>query len=256
MSMQMFNLPLFLPAFGLVLLRLGGMMLTAPVLSGTGIPVKIKVFLVAAMALAVFPLVSPTLPAELNMVQLAVGAAGELLIGMTIGFCLALTLLAMQIGGLLVGQQSGFSMARVFNPDFGQQLPVLSHFYSLLTLVVFFAIGGHRALISAVLDTFYRVPPFSVTMTDRVMTTVIAVLTASFVVALKVAAPGLVALFVTTLAMGFVARTVPQLNILSIGFVIKIVTGLFVVAVSLAAVTKVYQGFFDVAVDHVDALWR
>lgn len=244
-----------LPAFGLVVLRLGGLMLTAPYFGGVGVPTRIKALLVGAMALALFPIVEPKIPDSVGTLALVSGALGELMIGMVIGLALAMPLIGLQLGGMMVGQQAGFALARVFDPSSGNETSLFSQFFLMLMTVVFLVSGGHRALIVALIDTFERVPPLMLWFDYGLVDLLIALLTSVFIVAVKVAAPALACLFLITLSMGFVARTMPQLNILSVGFTIRIAAALAISAAALTAAAAVYNGFVDLAFDRVDQLW-
>ena len=137
-------------------------------------------------------------------------------------------------------------LGQTVNPMAEGQSTIIGEVYFLCAMMVFVAIGGHRAAVIALLDTFQAMPPGAVRYESSILPLLEGLLTAAFGLALRLAAPVLIALFMTEMTMGFVAKTIPQLNILSIGFSIRIFIGLTVAALSLsAAYDLLYDSFMD-----------
>ncbi|MCK4602241.1 MAG: flagellar biosynthetic protein FliR, partial [Phycisphaerae bacterium] len=103
-----------------------------------------------------------------------------------------------------------------------------------LAIVIFLAIGGHRVLIAAVLKTFDTVPVMSLSAGGAILKMIVALLGTSFALALKVAAPAIVALLLATVAMGLLQKTMPQFNLFSTGLPIRALLGLLALAAALA----------------------
>jgi len=61
------------------------------------------------------------------------------------------------------------------------------------------------------------------------------------VLAMKVAAPVLVAMMLSSMAMGLIQRTMPQFNILSAGFQIRVMVASIVLAVSVASMVPLME---------------
>jgi flagellar biosynthetic protein FliR len=111
---------------------------------------------------------------------------------------------------------------------------MLGVFYTQLAGVVFLIIGGHRALIGGALDSFTSVPLLSGGVEPgAVIELLTAALGSGCELALKVAAPVIVTLLLVNVALGFIARTLPQLNVVTVGFSIKGILAFLLVAVSL-----------------------
>jgi len=242
----------WLPAFALVLMRVGGMMLSAPLFSATTIPVRIKAILVAAIAVVVFPLVRPDmrhLPPTL--LGTAVAAGAEMIIGLTVGLAVNLLFVGLQMGASLIAQQMGLGLARIYNPAMMEDDDLLAAFYVLVATAIMLAMNGHHLIISAVLDSFRALPPMTVTMQPELLDTVRGLLLSSFVIALKVSAPVVVVLFLVSLLMGFLGKTVPQLNILVVGFPLRIGVGLMTMVATFGIMLVVFSRGYR---DTVDAL--
>jgi len=239
-----------LPAWALVLFRLSGIFLSAPLFGGSIIPMRFKVLLAATLSLCIYPILVGmgradvvgaagaslygVLSGEISLWVLPWVVAGELLIGLAIGFGATLPLIGMQLGGRMIDQQLGLGVAGLLNPEADEQGGAIGEFYYLLALAVFILLGGHRLVLGTLLDSFLNVPLGGGVSADGPVTLLVGLLDSAFALSLKVAAPLLCLVFLETIAMGFVARTVPQLNILSIGFPLRIVIGMGLLIGSLA----------------------
>ena len=154
MPWSLLNLHLLLPGFVLVLCRVAGLMVTAPMFGSNAIPRRLKAALALTVAATVFPLVAPEVPADITLRTAVVGVAGEMLIGLVIGLSMSLVMLGVQLAGMMIGQQAGIALASVMDPSQETPTTVVGQVYMISTMLVFLAIGGHRMLMAALLDTF------------------------------------------------------------------------------------------------------
>lgn len=231
---------------GMVVARVAGLAVQGPVLSSPAIPVRIKALLVLSLGLAVYPTVAAhaDLPATASMAMAAPLIAVEFAIGVFIGFMASMPLLAAQFGGLSMGQQIGLGFARFYNPAMGEESDVLEQILFFLALATFIALGGLESMFSSVVASFESLPAGSVPamFTGAGETSPVAVFTGAlggaFELGLRVAAPLLAIVCLETVVMGYLSKSVPQLNIMSIGFPIRILVGLGVIVMSLAAINE------------------
>jgi len=70
---------------------------------------------------------------------------------------------------------------------------------------------------------------------------VVGLLGVVFDMAIRIAAPMLCIIFLESVAMGFISRTVPQMNILSVGFIVRILGGLAMLAVGVDAAMRIFS---------------
>lgn len=230
-----------LPVFALVAARLGGLLMFQPILGALAIPVNLRALLVLGLAALITPVVS--LPAAAPTAPLAIGLAmaTEVLLGGLIGLAGVAVFLGLQWGGLMIAQECGLAFGRIVDPTGDEEETVLGVFYLQMAIVIYLVLGGHRALVAACLDTFDSIPLLSDTGATRIgAELVFRALTLGGHVALRVAAPAMLALFLVNLAMGFVSRTMPQLNVLAVGFSVKALVGFMLVAVSLPSATDAF----------------
>ncbi len=244
--------------FMLVLFRLSGVFVITPVFGGMAVPWRIRGLLAVGLSFAVFPLVSAAtaapLPTELSRIVL--GLAGELGIGLMCGFIVSLVFVAAQMAGEFVSRQMGTTLAEVINPLYESPAPIFGEFYFLFALVVFVGINGHHALIAGLVQTFDRVPLMGVHPHAGLVPLAAGLMQDMFVLMIKLAAPAFTALFLVTIALGIVARTVPQMNIMFVGFPIQVLVGLLVTALALGGAATLIERNFDVILRRVDVAVR
>ena len=215
--------------FALVLSRIGGIFMFTPALSGPLVPMRIKAMIVAALALVVYPAVAASAPAPVgpvDLISLAPMILGEVVIGMAIGLIVAIPVISVQMGGLIMGQQMGLGLGAVYNPALDSTGDTLGQILFYLALTVFLSLGGLNLVHSAVLNTFDRVPLGTFTAGRAPLDLLTGVIASGYGLAIRVAAPVLAILMLETLSTGVLMKTVPQLNVLTFGFPIKIVAAM------------------------------
>src|SRR5438105_9212910 len=146
-------------AFAFVLARVSGLVMTAPTFTGSYIPRQVRVFLSVGIALVLMPTQwNARFDTPTNLGDFAILMAGELLIGMVLGLGIAILISGLQLAGQVIAQMSGMALADVLNPGSETELPIFSSMLYMVTLAVFVVIGGHRALIDALMSTFAALP--------------------------------------------------------------------------------------------------
>ncbi|MBI4578809.1 MAG: flagellar biosynthetic protein FliR [Planctomycetes bacterium] len=251
MPWPMFEAYAKLPAFLLVLFRIGGVVLASPLFSAPVLPGQVKVLLTVAMAAAVFPLAAVHLTVPVTLGTAVTGLMGELAVGLLIGFGVSLIFLGVQLAAEIISHQSGILLGTVFNPMLDSSESILSQLYYFVALMAFVAVGGHRGLVRALLDSFATVPPLGFKMTPGLTDLLLDLLTASFELAIRASGPTVVALMLALLALGFLSRTMPQLNILTVGFPLKLVVALVVMALTMMSLEPVLLEAFEYGMDSI-----
>ena len=234
MSDALFQLfPLVIP-FVLVLFRVIGLFVFVPVFSNASIPGNVKVLLALAIAVCIWTGV-PRQPVPARLIDLTIAIACEAGVGLLLGLAVSMVFSGVQLGAHMISQQMGLSMASVYDPMFEDQTTAIEQVGFWLTLMVFFAVGGHRELINAVVYSYQTVPMGHSPTPETMLAGTLAGLKMAFQVAVRVAAPGLVASFLATLTLGFVAKTVPQINLMTIGLPAHLLVGFLIILVGLTA---------------------
>lgn len=240
MPLELFAAYLKLPVFALVASRIAGVVMFLPMVGGLAIPPVIRGLLVIGLAAIASPFVQLEAPPA-SLAALVLGAGGELLLGVLIGLVLRTLFVGLELAGQLVAQESGLAFGQIADPNTGDDQTVLSGLYVQLAGVVFLLVGGHRLVLAAVLDTFARIPllsqpPWELVGLDPLMD----MFAVAGAMAIRIGAPALITLFLVNVALGFVARTVPQLNVTMVGFSIKGLVAFLIMALSLPAAMDVF----------------
>lgn len=231
-----------LQLFMLLLMRTGGIMLTAPIFSHRSIPKRITVCISLGFAAVLLPVMMDTnLPATGGLVELAILCLKEILVGVFIGLVFSIIFVGIRMAGSVVGYQIGFSMVNIMDPNSTTPVSILGEFWFLLATLIFLLINGHHVILSGLVDSFRLIPLGGVTPSGQVAEWFITYTTFAFILAVKFAAPVMMTIFLLEVVMGVLARTMPQMNIFIVGFPLKIFTGLLVVGISLPAFAYVLR---------------
>jgi flagellar biosynthetic protein FliR len=225
--------PLVTP-FLLVLFRVAGLFVVAPVFSSGSIPMQVRALLALAVSFCLFPVVSHAGAVDDTLIGLVLAIIGELSVGLLIGILASLVFSGVQLGGHLLSQQMGLSLSAVYDPMFDQQSTVIEQFAFWLTTAIFFAIGGHRELIIALMESYKAVPMGHGFSPDLMLQSTLGAVQESFQLAVRIAAPGLVAFFLMTLSMGLISRAVPQINMMTLGAGANLILGMIMIMVGAA----------------------
>jgi flagellar biosynthetic protein FliR len=231
----------FVPAFVLAFFRLAGMFLAAPLFASARVPVRIKVLLALTAALAAAPGIP--LPGGLpaGTWQLAAGIGSELIFGLALGTMLNLVFVAVQWAGEVIGQQMGLGLGQVFDPQSGQSGAVVGDVYYIFTLVVFLAAGGHRVFLAGVLESFHHLPPLTPTMDAGLLDVVSGLLASATELAMRLSGPMLVTMLAVDVVLGFLGKTMPQLNVITAGLSLRALVGMAVLVLGLATASEVIR---------------
>ena len=249
MPLSLIKVQLLLPQFLLVLFRVGGLTIATPMLSSRAIPARVRVALAFVVALMIFPVVRTLIPTTLSLNAVVVSVFGELLIGLIMGTAVGMLFVGARLAGLMIGQQAGIALGQVVNPMLEGQTTIIGQMYFLVAMMIFLAIGGHRAVVTALLDSFQTLPPGSFRYNASMLTLIEQLLADAFILAIRLGGPALTALFLASLTMGVVSRTIPQINVLTIGFAVRVFVALTVAALSLSLA---YDLLYDAVLHSVD----
>lgn len=244
--------PAMLWVYLLVLVRISGLVIVAPVLGGPELPAQVRVLLAVALTLLMAPLQSPAAArVSETLLGLLLAAAGELVVGLALGVGVMALLSGLQLAGQMVGQASGLSLAEVFNPTFETSVPIFSQLWYLVGVAVFVLVGGHRLVVAGLLETLAEIPPGSVGLELSWDDLAGGLLTQSLALGIRAAAPCIAAVTLSTLVLGLISRTLPQLNLLVLGFGLNALATLLVLAASLAGTVWLLEAELEPTVETV-----
>jgi len=223
-----------LQIFFLVFLRVSAILMSIPIFGGRNIPITFKAGIAISVSIIIFPILKlGAHPYYSEIIAFGIGAAGEILLGSIIGLCVNLIFAGVQLAGQLAGYQMGFAISNVMDPQTGSQTSVLAGFQNIMAMLLFLAFNAHHWFLKSLEDCFRRVPLFNFSINGPMIEYFMKLAGNMFIIALKVAAPVMAALLVTSVCLGLVARTVPRMNVFLVGMPLKIGLGIIFLAVSL-----------------------
>jgi flagellar biosynthetic protein FliR len=157
----------------------------------------------------------------------------EFVVGIIIGYVGYIIFASIYIAGQLVDMQIGFGVINVLDPITNAQVPVTSNFYYTVTMLIFLMSNGHHLVIRALYQSYTLVPLGQATFNATLMNNGLRVFGDIFIIALKISAPIIAAIFIADIALGIISKTVPQLNIFIVGMPLKIAMGLIILAITV-----------------------
>jgi flagellar biosynthesis protein FliR len=178
------------------------------------------------------------------------------LIGIVIGFAAKIIFSGIQFAGEMIGVQIGFSIVNVIDPISSAQVSVISEFQYIVALLIYLAVDAHHTFIIAIADSYRFVSPFAYHFSGTLMQHILVFSKELFVTAIKISAPVMAVLFFTNVALGVVARTVPQINIFIVGFPLQIAVGLTFLGLMSPLFVKLVQAALVRLAIEVNALLR
>ncbi len=229
--------------FILVLLRVSAIVTTMPIVGNKQVPVRVKGGLSLIIAFLLFPFVELHTPPS-DILLLVLRMAGEVMVGITLGFAGRLVFAGVQLAGQLAGFLMGFGIVNVFDPITSSQVSIIAQFHYLLAMLIFLAVDGHHIFLYSIAESYRIVPPLDFHFSGELTQAIVELSKDIFIVAIKAGALVITALLMIDIGFGLIARTVPQINILIIGFPIKIAIGLIGIGLALPAFARMMGNIF------------
>ena len=231
--------------FVLVFFRIGGIFVFAPFFNQRAFSISLKIAFALILSFVTFPLLAVqdfTPPKEVAGIIPAV--LRELMVGLVIGYAAQLLFAGMRFAGDLISVQMGIGLATLIDPNFNEQSTVLSQLYNLFALMIFVSLGGHHFFIYSVIQTFDFVPLAGFHYSTNLGSYLLSLFGNIFIVGLRIGAPVLITLFLTSIAVGLVSRAIPQMNVFMVSPPLQIIAGVGVIIISLRATVMMLRFLF------------
>ena len=218
--------------------RIGSCFMIVPVFGAETVPARVRVVLAGAITLLIAPLLPAPPPVAPFSAAGCVITVQQVLIGVALGFCLHILFDAVNLGGQMLANSMGLSMAFNIDPLHGgdASTPAVGQLYTLLVTLTFLALNGHLALIEVLTHSFSTLPVGTDGLGTAGLQTIAGWGSQLFAGALAIALPGVTALLVVNLAFGVMSRAAPAFNLFAIGLPVSLVFGLVILTVGLPAV--------------------
>ena len=249
---QISDWPGFLSAGVLVMVRISGLMVFAPMFSSAAIAPRIKAGFVIAVTVLLAPVVG-TLPHARVALDMA-GLLGELAVGLTFGFALSLILETLMFAGQMLGMEFSFSLVNLLDPNSNIETPVLGQLLSWLGLLVLIGAGLDRSLLAAVMRSFAVVPVGQAVVKSGTGVALAAMTGGVFLAGLQLAAPVIAAALTVEIVVALVGKLSPHLPVMVVSIPLKTLTSYAVLIGSLAVWPAWIERHFTALLDQAGKL--
>lgn len=241
--------------FLLIFVRISTVIALIPIFGSQQVPPQIKVAISLILSIIIFPAVmsfKPQLPQAFSLGLFFLLVCKEAMVGLILGFVISFLFTAVHLAGQLIDTEIGFGFVEVADPFTQESITVLGQFQIVIFTILFLLFNGHYFLLIAIQKSFELLPLFSAHLPGGKESFHVTALVGNiFVIALRFAAPIYVTLLLTEMALGVVARTVPQINIFFVGMPLKIAIGLWVMIIVLPMLGTLFKQVVEVLIQDI-----
>jgi|TARA_R110001592_G_scaffold27741_1_gene102266 flagellar biosynthetic protein FliR len=189
-----------------------------------------------------------------SLLDYAWSILGELTLGFSLGLGIYIILLSLQMAGQMIDQQAGMALGEVFNPGFDMNASLSGQYLYFIGISVFLLmepVNGHLLMLSSLIDTFQVFPVGEGIVSTNTLDLLQTLMHQSLVLSIKVAAPLLAISALISISMGYLGHTVPQINVLVIGFPIRAMISLIVLVFTLSGAADIVVESIPTAIDQL-----
>ena len=220
--------------------------MTVPLFGSKNIPVLLKAGLLLSVSIVLFPILQlDHIPFLTEIIPFCLEVIGEICLGIAIGLSVRLLFAGIQLAGQLAGFQMGLAIVNVMDPQTSAQVPILAQFNNLIAMLVFLATNAHHWFLRAIVESFRLVPPFEFRFSYSLMEQLMMLGSNMFIIAVKIGAPIMATMLITSVALGLVARTVPQMHIFIVAMPLKILIGLLLLSLTVPYLSSFLREVFN-----------
>ena len=220
--------------FLLIFLRVSALLVVAPIFGHRIFLARAKVGLAFMISLILHPLiVDQGLQVPEGFFPYALAMMREVGMGITMGFVVLLLFIGIQFAGQLAGLQMGFGIVNVIDPQSSEQVSIIGQFLNILAILIVLVTSGHHMILRGLAASFEAVPLNGVEFKGEIGQKIIELSGDIFILAIQISAPVMIALFLISVALGILARTVPQMNVFIVGFPLQLAVGIAVLFASI-----------------------
>ncbi|WP_257984489.1 flagellar biosynthetic protein FliR [Neobacillus cucumis] len=248
-----------LPILLLVLVRISCFFITVPVFMSRSIPATFKIGL--SFFLAMIVTISTAGPHEIPAfsAEYVLLIMKEAIVGLGLGFIASILFYSIQLAGTLIDLQSGFAMGAMYDPQSGTNANLTGRLKNVLATLFLLSVDGHHLLIQGILESYQWIPVDAFVpalMDGRISTLILETFKNSLIIAFLLAAPVVFTLFIVDLVLGIIGKTSPQINLMVLGFSLKIGVYYLVLFMALPGFFLLLQRIFTEMFDSLSEMMR
>ncbi|WP_345993345.1 flagellar biosynthetic protein FliR [Sulfurimonas sp. HSL-1716] len=226
--------------FLLLFFRFASLFIAVPIFSHQSIPIVVKTAMAFFFTVVFYASMKP-IAFEINVVNLILATLSELLFGLIIGIVLQLAFNVITFAGGQISFVMGFSMASAIDPQSGVSMPIVSQFLSLMALMMLFSLNLHHWMLLFIDKSLSAIPLGGFIMSKHIFSYIIHAASNMFVIGFTIAFPLIALSWMADIIFGMLMKTMPQFNLLVIGFPIKIVVSFAVLIATFASAMLIFK---------------
>ena len=244
----------YIVGFVLLFFRFAALFMAAPIFSHKNIPMTIKTSM-AFFFTVVFYSSMPPLSIEITVPTILIAVLSELLFGLAVGVILLLAYNVITFAGGQISFMMGFSMASAIDPQTGVSMPIISQFLSLMGLMILLAIDLHHWLLLFIDSSLKVIPLGGFIMSENLFNYTLHATSNMFMVGFMIAFPIIALIYLSDVLFGMLMKTMPQFNLLVIGFPIKIMLAFMVLIATFSATMLILKEQMQEAFNYLEMLF-
>jgi len=240
--------------FILLFFRFAALFLSTPIFSHKNIPMNVKASLAFFFTIVFYPSM-PVLSIAINVPSIVIAILSEFMLGLSVGVILLLAYNVITFAGGQISFMMGFSMASAIDPQSGISMPIISQFLSLMSLMILFSLNLHHWLLLFIAKSLETVPLGGFLMSENLFNYIIHATSNMFLVGFTIAFPITALSWLADVIFGMLMKTMPQFNLLVIGFPIKIMVAFSVLIATFTATMLILKGQMQEAFNTLEMLF-
>lgn len=237
----------------MVMARVTGIFSFNPIFSRRGVPNTIKAG--ASIMLAVVMTAAGgfeyTMPA--GLVPFVFDLVKELLVGAILGFFVNLLLQVFSMAGEVTDMQLGLSMAKSYDPTFGNA-GLTTQYYSYWFMLYFFAVGGHKSYIELFAISYESIPMGYTSFNINILKVLVQYFETVMTLGLKLAMPVIAASLISEFCIGVLMKAVPTIHVFVLNIQIKMLVGFVVLAASCGVVSEFMDKIMSILFENLNGI--
>jgi flagellar biosynthetic protein FliR len=237
-----------------VMTRIGAALFAAPLFGATTVSAQVRVIAAGAIAVMVCAWTNVAAPPALLSLAGLLVVAGEVLIGLALGFVLQWSFAAPIMAAEVIGGGMGMSIATASDPVSGAHSPALGQYFSVMLTVLFLGLGAHLQWFALLVESYRAFPPGSAWMTPDRLQLIAMFGSRMFATAVLIALPVTLMLLIVQVVTGIIGRSAPSLNLFSLGLPAGVLAGIAALIVSAPLLTDRLTTLSATAIEQAAAM--
>jgi flagellar biosynthetic protein FliR len=239
-------LPAQVFAVFMVFARIGSAFSVLPGFSEAFIAMRFRLMLAGMTSLIVAPVVAPSMPAAPDApLAVLMLLGGEVIIGLFLGMTARVALNAVQTAGMIIGLQTSLSNAFAYDPTTSQQNAVVGAWLSTIAIVLIFVTNLHHLMLRGLVESYSVFRPAQLPPVGDLTELIVRLVSSSFLLGIQIATPFMAFGFIFFLALGLIARLMPQVQIFFVAMPLQIVIGFIALGSTVGVGMVIFLNRFE-----------